>query len=584
MCCLKAKLIILTTSELPSYLSKTNHDILALSTSSIMSLQIKAIKYLTIENFISRKFFYKKSVELSKDFFKWITISDNFLASKDKHIVYKPNAFWLIHRILNYFYIKLLTDEIIKTYKEVHFICKKKPEDWYPMKCGYNNLSFNPNEDGLDGLISILFHIFQKKSYEIIFEKNFKKSFYKDYFFSVFNRSQNILKRYVKKFFSIRYNKKSNIGFMQGGYDVDYLINENKNIRFINLKKIIEKKLSVAPKTQFKISPLIKNMNDNFFLKWFDDFGKDLSNSFGKQLSFLTLCSPEISKHIDVILNTYKIKNVLFSIGVQNQIEYIFAVKAIALNINLHVFKHAGIEALFFTPGFLEPYLEKNLFPPRFQYLYSILEEAHYDNMKKVVTRVVGRLDVSNSKKILSNHRNILYCLGPDNLTSFKEMDRITHDNERVEFIVKLSKLALHFNNRLDIKVHPKQKYNQYYFLKIVKTQINKNIKLLIEGTVDRIFSNYGLIILDLLHTRVFTSVLYLDIPIVIYIPEGIKLDKNNINYLEERVYIIRNLTELSNIIERYNNKNLKSKNNKTFNRLFLNYPSKQVLFKDILR
>jgi len=582
-------LIILATDQIPDYVKDTQDDILAISTASIAALETNSITYKTFNSFVSKQVFYKKSIQFKADFLHWIKQSDKTIQEKYGEKVYAPNAFWLMHRLLNYFYIELITDKINKKYKKIHFVCSNVPNELKSMKIGLSNLTFQPSEQGLEGIVDMLYYCLDNSSFEILNQKSFKEHFYIEYFFSLLRRSANIIKRIFLKFFILNFNKiikkKSNVAVLQSGYDVSFLIQENNNINFIDIKKILLKKFKKNNILNYKINGLIKKYNSVFFKKKFSKIGYKLSVSYAKQLSYYLLISPEITKQSRFIINNNKFNDVLCSIGVQNQIEYIFVKEALISKIKIHSFKHSGIESLFFQQGLLDSFLEKNHYPPRTQYLYSELEQKYFKGFKDVKTRVVGRLEPTVIQKEKNNdNKKIVYCLGPENFDSYKEMDRICHDKERFLFIKQLSNITSDFQNQLDIKIHPKGKYNQYVYLKTIQTNsLKSNFNILIEGTVDRIFNKYDLIVIDILHTRVFTTGLYLKIPMVVFIPETIDVDEINFNELQKKVYVVRNFFELSEIILELNNKDFKGKDNSNFNKIFLSSNKAKPLLEDIL-
>ena len=494
-----------------------------------------------------------------------------------------------MHRLLNYFYIEFIKDEINKKYNKIHFICSNVPHELKSMKIGLSNLTFQPSEQGLEGTVDMLYYCLDNVSFEILNQKSFKEYFYKEYFFSLLGRSINIIKRYCLKFFIMNLNKiekkKANVAILQGGYDVSFLIQENKNINYLDIKKILFKKLKKKNISNYKMNDLIKKNNSIFFKKYLSKIGKKISVSYARQLSFYMLISPEITKQSRLIINNNKFNNILCSIGIQNQIEFLFVKEALISKIKIHSFKHSGIEALFFPQGLLDSFLEKNHYPPRTQYLYSKLEQKYFKDFKDVKTRLIGRLEKTTIKKIKNNNnKKIIYCLGPENFDSYKDMDRITHDKERFLFIKQLTKITSDFENELDIKIHPKGKYSQYAYLKTIQGKLLKsNFNILIEGTVDRVFQKYDLIIIDILHTRVFTTALYLKIPMVVYIPDIINVDEKNFNELQKKVYVVRNISQLSEVIKELNDKDFKGKDDNGFNKKFLNYPGNKLLLDDIL-
>ena len=577
---LKKKLYIITTSNIPSYLKKTNNDVLALSMGSIVSMSNLNINHKTIDDFVSRSQIIDVLSKFKIEFDDWIQKNDQILASKNFVKCFYPNAFWMMHRLTNYLYLVTLVKKIKKRYKSFHIITNVAPKKWQPFNKNYFNLRFSSSENSLVDTTNLIYSLLVNSTFEIL-KNNSGYKFYFKFSTSILNRSISIfLKRfnlYVKK---IKFPTRYKLAILHDGYDVSFLYKKIKKYKFLNVKAIIFKNISKQSCFDHNFNNLIKKNSKPFFSKWFGKISNQLLNCYCSQISFCNYLTPSILKEAELILKKNNVKHLLCSIGIQDQIEYIISVVCRKLGIKIHSFKHSGIENLFFKDGILDSYLEKNYFPPRIQYLYSKVEKEKFKNIAGVDTKVVGRLETIDIKEVSRrNNKKILYCLGPENHTSFKEMDRMTYDNERYKFILELVKNCYINDLILDIKLHPKLKKDQYdYMLEILKNFKRHKFFIHTEGTVERILHNYELIIIDIAYTRLFTSLLYFKKDFILFLPKEIEIEEKHFLSLTKRVHIVREISELRSKIVQFKNKNLKKKNINSFENAYLHYPSTKTL------
>ena len=96
------------------------------------------------------------------------------------------------------------------------------------------------------------------------------------------------------------------------------------------------------------------------------------------------------------------------------------------------------------------------------------------------------------------------------------------------------------------------------------------DFNIIAEGSIDRIFKNYGLIILDMLSTRVLSSVLNLDIPVIIYVPADFPVHTHYFKDLSSRVNIVRSESDLIKIMDLYNQSELQEPNIDFFTNKYL--------------
>ena len=581
---LKDKLFILTTSTIPNYLKTNKYDILAFSMGSIVSLNNLNLDYSTADIYVKRTNFYKISLKFKSDFENWLSENDTLLKIKNIEKSFYPNAFWMMHRLANYLYLVLLTEKLKKKYKSFHIITSQQPNEWFPLEKNIKNWSFSYSGNSLNHAVDLIYFLLESPNYEIYGKENGFK-FHLSMFLSILKRSKSIIfKRFKFLIQMMKYSKTSKVAVLQDGYDVSFISQNFSTKKILNIKNMILQKIPEKIFTNKKLEKEIKKQSEKFFYKWFGKLSEKIIESYCNQISIFCNLNALILRESEITLKKNKIKHLLCSIGVQDQIEYLISRSCNKLNIKIHSFKHSGIENIFFKNSILDDYLEKKSNPPRIQYLHSKMEEERFKNLKEVETNILGRLEIVDFKYLeKKSNPNILYCLGPENHTSFKEMDRITYDSERYKFIIELLKCSSNHNLKLDFKLHPKERRDQFNNLKnIIKNYKKIKFSILPEGTVENIFCQYNLIIIDMAYTRVFSSLLYLKKDFILFLPNDIDVEPNHFAALNERVHIIRKVEELEFKIIEFKEKKLKKKKIKPFNNFYLKYPSTEEI--DIIK
>ena len=125
----------------------------------------------------------------------------------------------------------------------------------------------------------------------------------------------------------------------------------------------------------------------------------------------------------------------------------------------------------------------------------------------------------------------------------------------------------------LDIKVHPAEWSIGYQYFQMLKNNYadhKKQIKILAGGTIERILSQYGLLVFDMVSTRVLSGALNLDLPIILFVPIGLEMRKECYNDLKNRVRIVSNSDELQIALKSYKKGEMKSGHSSDFIKKYL--------------
>ena len=206
---------------------------------------------------------------------------------------------------------------------------------------------------------------------------------------------------------------------------------------------------------------------------------------------------------------------ILYSKGSENILDELIARTANELNIPVFCFKHSSVDNLFVEESIFDPYFERDQYVKRIQFLSAELEERYYVGTTNVKCVVSGSLYRPKSFKVLPGNKKILYSVGPPTHHIFREMGRTVTDYERYRFAKMLVDISSKLDLTVDIKIHPAEAFIGYsLFSRLLEGYSENNFKILPEGTIDRIYKHYGLIVLDMISTRVLSSVLNLNIPV----------------------------------------------------------------------
>ena len=78
-----------------------------------------------------------------------------------------------------------------------------------------------------------------------------------------------------------------------------------------------------------------------------------------------------------------------------------------------------------------------------------------------------------------------------------------------------------------------------------------KNLRIIVDGSIERILKNYDLVILDIISSRVLTYSLFLK-NIILYVPENYSVNEYFYEHLLSRVHIVKNKSDLESVLINY--------------------------------
>ena len=242
----------------------------------------------------------------------------------------------------------------------------------------------------------------------------------------------------------------------------------------------------------------------------------------------------------------------VFSSGATNLIERKSCWQANALKVPIIFMRHQGIELNFIPASFLDDFCENDLTIHRTQFLLNNFEIESYPIQEGILYKKAGFIEFSKPLPSKKEKKGILYSGGPPEHFTFKNPMALISNLERFNFASKLISLTDKLNLQLDIKVHPAEwKLSAIFFKNLIKKNSLKNKpKILIDGSIERIMKNYGLIIIDIISSRVLNFALYHDMQVVLYVPKDYLL--NETLSILKRIHIVRSNNELEQVLQKF--------------------------------
>ena len=577
-------LIIISGETLPenSCIDFDSSDVLALSLPTMAILDQNKINYETLEDFFSPEDSYKDTNDFASALRLWLEQCDR-LCEKNIKIkrTFSSNGFWFLHRLSDLRYIHSILDRVTDKYVNIQMIAPIKIENLPPPMVSFSTLHFPFFGFGINHLLSFLKAGAPDVNIHFASEKIQRQRGLLGAPFSHFLRRlpEIILRRGVSFVRSFSFNQKiesEQYWVAQGGYDVDILKSnwKDKNFNYI-LPSLVNSTNEFHETKNTELTSELVSVSEKFIITWLPRYSDWLIKFIFNYIQSIALRLPELEKKTYEWISTDKPKGVFYSIGIQNVVEETVARIANKSFIPVYTFKHGGIGNQFLLPSILDEYAEKNTAIVRMHFVHNQSEKEDFEKIYNVTPIVVGVLD-KPTKHESNNSKKILFSAGAPAHYSFKETRKGCSDYERYEFSEYLVTLCSEMEMPLDIKVHPAEWDIGFSFFNILKRKINesKNITVLAGGSIERILGGYGLIVLDMLSSRVLTGSFYLNVPIVVFIPKHFPVNLKYFDDLNKRVYVVHDKEELRFVLESFYNGTLDSNFDTDFQQNYLSYNS----------
>ena len=161
-------------------------------------------------------------------------------------------------------------------------------------------------------------------------------------------------------------------------------------------------------------------------------------------------------------------------------------------------------------------------------------------------------------------------------LTIVSRMKKNISDYQRFNFMNDLIGICAENNLNLSMKVHPVEWQIARDCLEILIgecDQHSRKPKILVGGAIERILDDYDLLVVDMISSRVVSMALRLEIPIIIFLPEGNVVNEHCFADLKNRTYIVKNRQELIELLDIFRENGLHPKLEDEFAEKYFTYP-----------
>ena len=530
---------------------------------------------LDLDDFFSRKEFSSSIDTFQQELEKLLISCDKILAISNIKGSFFDSAFWFTVQLSGLFYIHSVSESIAEKYKEINIVV---PEGFKCLSiddCSIQDLRFSNIGTGLIPSLqflhlglpgSILIHneaTISKKNFSLLKRLQFIKRSPE-----ILLRKTSSLLQSIKNFFYLPTTKKK-ILVAQPGYDVDHLIRHysNKTFNTISLIEEIEKRITFKAIPTETLSSL-ENEIETFLNKYLPRFSSSLLRFFISYISNVSAYSDSIEEEVRKALEFYSPDALLFSNGATNLVERKSCLVANELSVPVYFMRHQGIELSFVGPTHLDNFGEKDPTIKRTQFLLNQYELDSYPTNKNITYAVPGLIDITKALPQISLKQRILYSAGPPANLNFKNLRDVITDRERFNFSESLINFTQQLSVELDIKVHPAgwEASAELFYKLIENIPSHKKPNILLDGSIERILRNYQIVVIDIITTRVLSFCLYHNLEIVLYVPRDYRLNYETFQDLEKRAHIVRDESELHNILKAYSDGSLQNKSCIEFN------------------
>jgi hypothetical protein len=576
------RLIILSGSNpnLIDEIKKKQGDFLALSLPTMALLEKNNIHFKVMEDYFKNSDSYSDTELLSSSFNKWATACDRIC---QRHLgvqrAFSSNGFWLLHRLSDLRYIHQVIESIVQTYDHVEMYSSFKIDKLPTPVVDFSSLNFPFFGSGLEHLLCFIkegipsimvFETFEEPIVNNLILREPKSHFFMRLPEIVWRRSNELIEKIV-----IRLRQKDGTFWVvQDGYDVTLLHKycSQHQFKIVQKREIFEANRSRKEKIDHLNNEITK-ISLSFFHDWYPRYEKWLWRIVDLYLKNIVSKLPSVSVGIKMRMMEENPKALLYAIGSETVLEESVAHVANDLKIPIYYFKHGGAENMFSMPSIFDKYLERNPVIKRTQFVHNHFEEKECKKLINVTPIIAGSLSRPLKKFNSQNNKKILYSAGVPAHYSLKEVSRTISDYTRFNFSKSLINHCQDRSLRLDIKVHPAEWSIGFQYFNMLKNNYATNkrhIKIIAGGAIERILSNYGLFVFDMVATRALSMALNFDIPIILFVPSDLELRQDCYVDLKQRLHMVSNTDDLKSALNSYKKGELRSGHSADFVKKYL--------------
>mgnify|MGYP001161475855 CR=1 FL=1 len=567
-------------------------DFLVLKMDQMYYFQQNNIKFITLECFYDNS--YQNNLEFSfiPKMKEWLIQSDKSIYDQTKtENLFSGNGFWFMHKFLDLFYAQNCINKIKEKYSKIEIITDNYIEKMQPSKINLGALSFNNFlGQGSDRFLILLIHLMPKiKIINIKKNFSFRNYFYYLYskiiwfYFGVIRKINKIYQNFIK------INKNKFIFYnLQDGYDLDKIKHYSSGTKFINIKNIIINEIeNNYQKNKLNLSQDIIKSSKFFFRNHLPSFEGLLI----KLVNEYILISINIIKNFPEKELCYfkekKVDGIVLPMCAQDLIDFYVVKTANKFDIPTYFFKHNGPIEIFRNKDPFVSFLEQNKVLNRTQFMHSNLEKELMKKNKTIRIEVVRSLGMNykENKNIQKNKAKILYATGSPSRYTLKDLQSITFDNEKINFLKSIIDYTIESDSKLSIKSHPRGNKEINNMLLSIRSGLKKSskINIIYHNKIEELFDQYDLIVSDTIFSSVVSNALYTNKNILVYCPRKDCITHEYYDLLSKRVSLVHDLIETKKIINELKTNNFKYMNDPDFNKTILGTLSFEEAIEKIL-
>jgi hypothetical protein len=568
---MKNDLIIVPTCINPDKLLRfynKRQEVLALSPSAMLALDMVNIPYKTTEDFYDTEVFRTELRRLHEKteavFFELDDICENFVSFP---YAYSGNIIYFLKMFANLFYLEHICRKINEAYSKIYLFSDTPVKRLFWGNLTYLDLRSIPQTTGFENKIQVFRNLLP---IEEISQgaQSYPAVPYRLKIGAALKMYPERLKKGIKEkrfpfltpdhMLDLAGVKRTALCVIQDGHEVGFLRKHMPGFKFVNPAVSLRKTIPSLACSNYDFDP-VKTKLQSFLETNFPRTRLLIEQLF---LSYHREVVGRISlfkESFEQSINENRPKVLLSAVGTRDVIDSVFSFVANKQDIPVMYFQHGGP---CFTNNIFQKYVERDFRVKKTLILNAKAEkeQAEHDGSRCLSFGSIMRYQLMGNRRNNSSDK-ALYCCGPFpfyNYTSllFNGTDKYYYQINR-DIVKAFKRKFLH----IDIKLHPiKEDYCFNYFRQLLSALKYSKANIIYGINAESIMKSYGLMIFDFIGTAIFPFAMSLKVPIILYLKDIDVVSPFVLEDLKTRCYIVRDRKELGEILGKYAAGNLPSK------------------------
>ena len=554
-------------------------DILALTPMAMLSLDALNIPYKVTDNYYNTDLYKSDTKRINDEAEKVFIRLDKICKDLVQFpFAYSGNISYFLQILADLIFIDKLSQALEKSYTNIYLISNVPPNNLSWDELTYSDLkthlkseSLSINKsNGIENKIEIMRNILDIETIPGIVRNPPSILFTVSDFYQ---RGLNYLQRCIKNneipFYEIlkRNNagnptldkSKNNLFIIQDGYEIAHLKKYLFEYNLINPVSSLRKEIPFLPASNYDYN----NVSDVLapFLRCnFPKLNSLIDSLFKSYHREVVGRIPFFNESFAGLIDHYKPKLLLCSVGSRDVIDCLFNYKANQQNIPVIYFQHGGT-TIFFN-GIYQKYVETDSKIKKTLILNSWIEqkEIMHEESECIALGSISRYNLINNSSN-NNNNKIIYCSGPFTFQNYRALINSVTDKQYYQISSEIIVVAKQNSIMMSIKPHPiDYKRQLYYFTSLVKIKKYNMGKIIGNISAELILDSYELIILDFMGSALLPYVFSLKVPVILYLKDMSLVNDLVLEDLSKRCYIVHNREMLNAVLRKYTKGKLPSK------------------------